>query len=95
MSNLAIDIVKRGKKRPSEKFEPEKLHASIYAALLSVRSPEGLAEDTARRACEYVIVWLGQKSIVTSADLRRKAAEALDTLHPEAAYIYKNYRTII
>ncbi len=91
----AIDIVKRGGKRPSEAFKREKLHASLRAACLSVRSPEGEAEMTAGRVCDAVIIWLETKPEVTSADLRRKAAETLERHHPEAAYLYKHHRLVL
>lgn len=93
--SLAVDIVKRGGKRPSEKFQRDKLHASIRAACLSVRSPEGEAEMTATNVCDAVIVWLEIRPEVTSSDLRRKATDTLHTFHPEAAYLYKHHRLVI
>ena len=91
----AIDIVKRGGRRPSESFARSKLHASVMAACLSVRSPEGVAKQTADAVCDTVIAWLATKPEVTSADIRRKAAETLTTHHPEAAYLYKHHRLVI
>lgn len=91
----AIDIVKREGKRPSESFDRKKLHASVTAACLSVRSPEGEAEMTADKVCDAVILWLDTKPEVTSADLRRKAAETLERHHPEAAYLYKHHRLVM
>lgn len=91
----AIDIVKRGGRRPTEPFTRPKLRASIVAACLSVQSPEGVAESTADTVCEAVIIWLEAKPVVTSSDLRRKAAETLQQHHPEAAYLYKNHRLVI
>lgn len=91
----AIDIVKRGGRRDSEQFQRDKLHASIVAACLSVRSPEGVAEMTARNVCDAVIVWLETKPEVTSADLRRIASQTLEIHHPEAAYLYKHHRLVI
>lgn len=91
----AVDIIKRDGQRSSEGFSRDKLHHSVYVSLISVRSPEGLAGDMADRVCEYVTFWLNNKPAVTSSDLRRKAAEALENLHPDAAYLYKNHRKII
>lgn len=90
-----IDVVKRGGRRPSEPFDRDKLHHSVRAACLSVRSPEGEAELTAHTVCEIVIRWCDTKPEVTSADLRLKAATALMSLHPEAAYLYKQHRLVI
>lgn len=92
---LAIDIVKRGGERPSESFRREKLHASIRAACLSVRSPEGEAEVIAEKVCDTLITWLQTKPEVTSSDLRRRAADTLQTFHPEAAYLYKHHRLVL
>lgn len=89
------DVIKRGGKRHNEAFDVEKLHSSVRAALLSANSPEGLADQAAGRVTDYVTTWIKSKPIVTSNDLRRKATEALSTLHPEAAYLYKHYKTII
>jgi transcriptional regulator NrdR family protein len=91
----AIDIIKREGKRPSERFDRGKLHASVRAACLSVRSPEGEAEMTAGHVCDAVIIWLDTKPEVTSADLRRKATETLERHHPEAAYLYKHHRLVM
>lgn len=93
--NLAIDIVKRGGARPSESFSRDKLHASIRAACLSVRSPEGEAEIIAEKVCDALVIWLQTKPEVTSSDLRRKATETLQAFHPEAAYLYKHHRLVL
>ena len=90
-----IDIIKRGGQRPSESFTAGKLLASIRAACLSVRTPEGEAEMTAKAVCDAVTQWCADKPEVTSADLRRKATETLATHHPEAAYLYKHHRLVM
>ena len=91
----AIDIIKRRGRRPSETFQRPKLHSSIRAALLSVRTPEGEAELTADKVCDAVVVWCETRPEVTSDDLRRVATRTLETFHPEAAYLYKNHRAVI
>lgn len=90
-----IDVVKRSGRRPTEKFKREKLHASVYASCLSVRSPEGHAHDTSNAVCDMVVIWLTERPSVTSDDLRRKAGQALDILNPEAAYLYKHHHLVI
>lgn len=91
----SIDIVKRNGERPSETFSHHKLHASVLAACLSVRSPEGEAETIAHAVTREVSDWLSTKPEVTSSDLRRKASEALQRLHPEAAYLYKHHQLVM
>jgi transcriptional regulator NrdR family protein len=93
--SLAVDIIKRSGERPSEGFDRSKLHTSILAACLSVRSPEGEAETIATSVCDIVTSWLASKPEVTSNDLRRKATEALTSFHPEAAYLYKHHRLVM
>ena len=93
--SLSVDIVKHGGKRPSEKFLRDKLHASIVAACLSARAPEGQAEDTAKAVCDAVIIWLRQRPEVTSHDIRIVAARHLNGYHPEAAYLYEQHRITI
>lgn len=88
-------IIKRRGERNSETFQPEKLHASIVAACLSVRSPEGEAETIAHSVCSSIEEWLSIRPEITSDDLRRKASEALATLHPEAAYLYKHHQLVL
>lgn len=95
MTGKAIDVVKRSGRRPSEKFDPEKLLQSIRAACLSVRSPEGQAESTAAHVTNAVIIWVESKPAVTSHDLRRLAGAHLERYHPEAAYLYQHHRIII
>ncbi|MGB2787125.1 MAG: ATP cone domain-containing protein [Candidatus Saccharimonadaceae bacterium] len=95
MTELAIDVVKRSGRRPTERFDREKLRISVQAACLSVRSPEKHAEDVSHKVCDIVIIWLGDKTEITSDDLRRKATETLEKHHPEAAYIYKHHRLIV
>jgi len=89
------EILKRGGQRASEDFNRSKLHASIQAACLSVRSPEGEASTIADNVCDAVAAWLHAKPEVTSHDLRRKATATLESFHPEAAYLYKHHRLVI
>lgn len=85
-------VVKRT--RESERFDPLKLHHSVVAACLAVRSLEGEAHLTAEHVCRRVIQWLTSKSEVTSADIRRVTATHLQTFHPEAAYMYEHHLLI-
>lgn len=90
-----IDVVKRGGKRSSERFDVTKLRASILAACLSVRSPHGMAESAADSVCAVVIEWCRTRPEITSDDVRRIAARQLDRIHPEAAYLYKHHRLVL
>lgn len=93
--NLAVDIIKHGGERQSERFMREKLHASIVAACLSVRTPTGQAESIAHAVCDSVIAWLEQHPEVTSQDIRLVATKHLRIHHPEAAYLYEQHSITI
>lgn len=93
--NGATYVVKRQGERPTEAFMRSKLRASVLAACLSVRTPEGQAEATADAVCEIVIDWLHDKPEVTSSDLRRKAANILATFQPEAAHLYEHHKAVM
>ncbi len=88
-------VVKSGGLHESEIFDPLKLHESLMAACLAVRSLEGEAHMIAQRITEKVIDWLDTKTEVTSNDVRRIAAGNLQTYQPEAAYIYQTYKDIL
>lgn len=92
---LAVDVVKRAGKRPTESFDADKLLRSIRAACLSVRSPEGEADDTAKGVTNAVVIWLESKPAITSQDIRRLASAHLHRYHPEAAYLYQHHRSIL
>lgn len=95
MMGKAIDVVKRRGQRPTEPFDHDKLRRSIRAALLSVRTPEGEADNTTDHVAHAVVLWLDNKPVVTSHDLRRITGAHLDRFHPDAAYFYQHHRYII
>lgn len=91
---LSVDIVKRDGTRPTEAYERAKLERSIRAALQSLNTPSGQADDTCRAVCDIVEQWLSERSEVTSHDLRRQAANALATFHPDGAFIYQRHKVM-
>ena len=89
-----IDVVKRGG-RPTEVFDPEKLHRSIVATCLSVNTPDGQAEDVAKSVTVDVMQWCQSRPEITSDDIRRRAHKTLVKLHTDAAYLYEHYKHIV
>lgn len=89
------EVIKRYGKRESEEFDPDKLHKSVHAACLSVRSPDGEALQTANTVSSFVHEWVAKKPSVTSNDIRRVAAHALEVFHPEAAYLYQTHEMVV
>jgi hypothetical protein len=92
---MGTTVVKSAPGKVPEAFDPIKLHGSIAAACLSVRSFEGEAHMTAQRVCEKVLEWLEEKAEVTAHDVRRVTSNHLRIYHPEAAYIYEQYGAIV
>ena len=88
-------VIKHGGRRPSEEFSRIKLHHSVVAACLAVRTSIGQAEHTAKIVTGEVVAWLADKPEVTSADLRRVAGRHLRTYNPDAAYLYINQLSTI
>ncbi|MEI6054373.1 MAG: hypothetical protein WCQ49_03345 [Candidatus Saccharibacteria bacterium] len=90
-----VEIIKGGGDRPSETFKRNKLYKSLVSVCMSVKIPQGQAEDIAGSVCDKVITWLKDKSEVTSNDIRTAAAKHLKKLHQEAAYLYEQHHIII
>lgn len=88
-------VVKNNGRRPSEEFSRSKLHHSIVAACLAVRSSVGQAEHVGKMVTGEVITWLDDKPEVTSSDIRRVAGEHLKRYSPDAAYLYINQLSTI
>jgi transcriptional regulator NrdR family protein len=95
MIDSPSNVIKRGGQRSTEQFERSKLHDSVLAACLSVRSPQGMAESVAASVCEVVMGWCNIHPEITSDDLRRVASDHLELIHPEAAYLYKHHRLVL
>lgn len=76
------------KQHYSESYQRYKLATSIHNVCQEVSGFTGAAELTAEQVCHEVESWLEDKYEVTSADIRRRAAEALKHYHPVAAYAY-------
>lgn len=88
-------IVKQSGKRPTEPYQRAKLERSVYTILATLKTPDGQAKDTAKMVCDRVEQWLDARHEVTSSDIRRQVVAALEPLHPDAAYLYKQYKTIL
>lgn len=90
-----VDVIKARGKRPTEVFNQDKLRQSIIATCLSLRTPEGQAEEIAEAVCQGVAKWCNNRPEVTSSDIRRIAADILAKHHTEAAYLYKQQLTVL
>lgn len=92
---MNVYVAKSQTTATSQKFDPIKLHRSVLAACYAVRALEGEAHLTAQHVCERVIRWVNTKTEITSADIRRVTTDFLRRYHPDAAYVYENYKEIV
>jgi transcriptional regulator NrdR family protein len=92
---MSVQIVKRGGQHGHEAYSRDKLHHSIVAACLSIRSSEGSADTAAGAVCKEIEAWLKERPEVTSDDIRRVAARTLKIHNPEAAYFYTHHKHIV
>lgn len=95
MSNLAVDVVKRSKRRPNEKYDPDKLYDSLVRSCRSVHLPAGEASDIARKVTAAVDAWCGGKTVVTTIDIRKAASRHLEKYNSDVAYIYHSHKVIL
>lgn len=89
MSNV---VVKRGGN--DEKFDERKVYASIYASLAAVSVSTKEAELVATEITKLIKRWLGEKSHVSSHEIRVHAAHALQDYNHVAAYLYSKHRVL-
>lgn len=87
---MTTSVIKQRSPRSREPFDNAKLQRSIAATCRSVRCPDGQAEQIAAQVAQGVEKWLATKPVVTSNDIRRRAAQGLVKLHEEAAYLYQH-----
>ena len=78
-----------------EKFNYKKLQKSLNKTFLIVKSPEGQSNEFVQQTLLELAVWQRNKPEITSGDIRRQTADILQKIHPEAAYVYKNFKSII
>jgi hypothetical protein cdivTM7_00107 len=78
-----------------EKFNYKKLQKSLNKTFLIVKSPEGQSNEFVQKTLLEFAVWQRNKPEITSGDIRRQTADILHKIHPEAAYVYKNFKSII
>lgn len=93
--NQQILVVKSHGKSRTEVFDPGKLKKSIVAVCLSLKTPDGQAEEIANNVVRTVEGWARDRQEITSADIRRVGSEILKKIHPEAAYLYKQQLTVL
>lgn len=73
----------------TEAYQRSKLAVAVHGACMDATGYIGEAETTALLVCKEVEAWLEKKYEVTSADIKRKAAQALLRYNPRAAYEFE------
>lgn len=85
-------IVKR--KGHRQEFDERKVYASVYAACLNVHDSHEQAESIANLVTREIKKWLEDKEEVSSNQIFVKAAEELEHLNKDAAFMYLTHRDI-
>lgn len=78
-----------------ENFELNKLVDSLIGTFEIAQTPEGMSNDLIRQTVKDFHAWQIGKNEITSRDIRLKISSILKKIHPEASYIYKNFKSII
>ena len=90
-----VTVISSSNPKKIGEYNRARLRASVITACLSVRTPEGQAENTADTVCDNFEVWLKNKPEVTTKDIVTVSAKLLEKYHTEAAYIYEQRHIII
>lgn len=78
-----------------ENFKLSKLVDSLIGTFEMAQTPEGMSNDLIRETIKDFHAWQIGKNEITSQDIRLKISSILKKIHPEASYIYKNFKSII
>jgi ATP cone domain len=78
-----------------ENFKLSKLVDSLIGTFEMAQTPEGMSNDLIRQTIKDFHAWQIGKNEITSQDIRLKISSILKKIHPEASYIYKNFKSII
>ena len=78
-----------------ENFKLSKLVDSLIGTFEMAQTPEGMSNDLIRQTIKDFHAWQIGKNEITSQDIRLKISSILKKIHPEATYIYKNFKSII
>lgn len=78
-----------------EIFSREKLAKSLRQTFNIAKAPDGLIEVMVKKILTEFENWQSDKPEITSSDIRRKITEICRKFHPEASYIYNNFKKIL
>ena len=76
-------------------YSRQDLEQSILMIAQSLRTPEKWAQVIATSTADAVDDWIGDRGIITEADIQRVAGLKLQELSPDIAFVYQNYDNII
>lgn len=78
-----------------EDFSKEKLKKSLTQTFNITKSPTGQTEDFIKKILADFEKWQKDKPEITSRDIRLKITRISKKYHPEASYIYDNFKKIL
>ena len=77
-----------------EEFEIDKLKRSLELSFNIANSPDGQKKIYIDRILKSFMKWIKDKQEITSADIKRIIIIYMEEIHPDVAYIYKNFKKI-
>ncbi|MDO4902499.1 MAG: hypothetical protein Q4A21_03050 [bacterium] len=78
-----------------EEFSLKKLEKSLHETFNIVKLPDGELETLTKKILAEFQLWQSDKPEITTADIRRKITQITEKIHPEASYIYDNFKKIL
>ena len=78
-----------------ENFSLDKLRRSLEETFNITKSPSGLSNDLIQKTLADFEKWHKPKPEITTRDIRLKITEISKKYHPEASYIYDNFKKIL
>lgn len=78
-----------------EEFKPQKLEQSIKQTFNMLKTPEGQADELAKITIRQFNQWHANKPEITSYDIQIQVSKILENISPNAAYIFKNLKSIM
>lgn len=77
-----------------EPFSEQKLRQSLEETFRIVKLPSGQTDDLIRQVMKEFKLWYRNKSEITTNDIRLKIGQILKKIHPDASYIFLNFKKV-
>lgn len=78
-----------------QEFDYKKIQKNLELTFKMLKTPEGQAQQFTRQTLLTFAKWQKDKPEITTEDIRRQIGKILKNIYPDAAYIFKNFKSII